>query len=337
MVSVREVFDVVDLHAAGEPLRLITNGYPPIPGTTILDKRAYCAEHLDHYRRMLMFEPWGHEGMYGCLLVPAERPDSLYGLIFMHNEGYSTMCGHATIAVTQWLVESGRVDTPAGAEDVAVRLDVPSGQVQAHARLADGKVESVWFENVPAFAVELDRPVMVDGRRVRLDVGFGGAYYAVVESPQLGLRVEPENIDALRQWAARIKAAVEPLGLTVHPADARLNGLYGVIFTDAPHQADRLSRNLTVFADGQIDRSPCGSGVSTRLAILDAKGAIERGTTYRIESIIDTTFMGHVTGDALPVGPYRAVRTIIEGSAHVVGFRRFFRNLHDPLEPFLIR
>ncbi len=337
MVNIREVFDVVDLHAGGEPLRLVTSGYPPIPGSSVLDKRAYLEAHWDHYRKRLMFEPWGHADMYGCLLVPPERPDSLYGLIFMHNEGYSTMCGHATIAVTTWLVESGQVLIPDGAEEVEVRLDVPSGQVEAHARLNSGRVVSVWFENVPAFAVALEKSFTVQDRQVRLDIGFGGAYYAVVESHQLDLAVEPEHVDALREWAAAIKAAVEPLELTRHPIDARLNGLYGIIFTDGPHQSGNWDRNLTVFADGQIDRSPCGSCVSTRMALLDAKGVIARGETYRVESVIDTVFTGQVIGDADPVGPYRAVRTVIEGSAHVIGFRRFFHNPEDPLEPFFIR
>lgn len=337
MLHIREVFDVVDLHAGGEPLRLITSGYPPIPGASVLDKRAYLEAHLDHYRKRLMFEPWGHADMYGCLLVPPERPDSLYGLIFMHSEGYSTMCGHATIAVTKWLVESGQVALPEGAEEVALRLDVPSGQVEAHARMVSGRVESVWFENVPAFAAALGKTVTVRNREIRLDIGFGGAYYAVLDSRQLDLAVEPENVDALRDWATAIKSQVEPLGLAHHPLDGRLDGIYGVIFTDTPHRSENFDRNLTVFADGQIDRSPCGSCVSTRMAILDAKGVITRDRSYRVESIIDTTFTGQVIGDATPVGPYPAVRTVVEGSAHVIGFRRFFHNLGDPLEPFLIR
>ncbi len=337
MVDIREIFDVVDLHAGGEPLRLIISGYPPIPGASVLDKRAYLEAHLDHYRKRLMWEPWGHADMYGCLLVPPERADSLYGLIFMHNEGYSTMCGHATIAVTKWLVESGQVSLSGGADEVAVRLDVPSGQVESHARLVSGRVRSVWFENVPSFAVALDRTVTVRNREIRLDIGFGGAYYAVLDSRQLDLAVEPENVDALRDWAGAIKAQVEALGLAHHPLDGRLSGIYGVIFTDVPHRPEHFDRNLTVFADGQIDRSPCGSCVSTRMAILDAKGAITRDRTYSVESIIDTTFTGRVMGDADPVGPYPAVRTVIEGSAHVIGFRRFFRNLGDPLEPFFIR
>ncbi len=336
-MHIQEVFDVVDLHAAGEPLRVITGGYPAISGKTVLDKRDYVAEHLDHYRRRLMFEPWGHEDMYGCLLVPPEREDSLYGLIFMHNEGYSTMCGHATIAVTKLLVETRQVPVPPDADEVRVKFDVPSGQIEAHARMESGKVRSVWFENVPAFAVSLDQRLVVEGRDLTIDVGFGGAYYAVVESRQLGLGVEPDTVDELRIWARRIKAAVEKLALTHHPIDARLNGLYGVIFTDSAHDDAHFDRNLTVFADGQIDRSPCGSCLSTRLAILDAKGAIARNQAYAVESVIDTVFTGQVIGDAAAGPPHRAVRTVIEGEAYVVGFRRFFVNPDDPVKPFLVR
>lgn len=336
-MNIREVFDVVDMHAGGEPLRIITSGYPAIPGHSVLDKREYLKVHLDRYRQRLMFEPWGHEDMYGCLLVEPERDDSLYGLIFMHNEGYSTMCGHATIAVTKWLVETGRVAAPDGADQVTVKMDVPSGQIEAHARLVGGKVTSVWFENVPAYAVALDQTIRVDGQDVVFDVGFGGAYYAIVEAAQLGLAVEPEAVDALREWARAIKERVEALDLTRHPDDSRLNGLYGVIFTDPPHQADHFGRNLTIFADGQVDRSPCGSCVSARMAVLHAKRAVESGRAYPIESVIDSVFTGTVVGDGPPLGPFSTVRTVMEGEAYFVGFRRFFGNPQDTVGPFLIR
>lgn len=328
----REVFDVVDLHCGGEPLRVITSGFPRLPGARILDKRQYLEEHWDGYRERLMFEPWGHEDMYGCLLVEPERHDSLYGLIFMHNAGYSTMCGHATIAVTKMLVETGRVTIPVGAPLVSVKFDVPSGQIEAHARIRDGRVAQVWFENVPAFAVALDQTVVVAGQAVTLDIGFGGAYYAIVASRQLGLAVVPDAIDDYRRWGRAIKAAVEPRGWATHPDDARLSGIYGVIFTDEPHDARRHSRNLTIFADGQVDRSPCGSCLSARMAVLDAKGLIQRQQRYQVESVIGTTFDVEVMGDTKA-----GVRTTVEGEAYLTGFRRFFVNPQDAVAPFLVR
>jgi trans-L-3-hydroxyproline dehydratase len=337
-MQLREIFEVVDMHVAGEPLRIVTAGYPPLGGGTILDKRDFLAHRLDHYRRRLMFEPWGHEAMYGCLLVDPERSDSAYGLIFMHNQGYSSMCGHATLGVVTMLVETGRIAALPGAAEVVVKLDVPSGQVVGHARLdGDGRVASAWFENVPSYAAGLSVPLIVNGGEIFVDVGFGGGYYAIVDAGQLGIRVDPDHIDELIQWAGPIKAAAEATNLAKHPLDARLNGFYGVIFTDAPGDQAHHSRTLTVFADNQVDRSPCGSCVSARLAVLAAQGYIEQGQAYRFESVIGTVFTGTWTGAGPTLGGTASQRTSISGQASVTGFRRFFGNPHDEVSPFLLR
>ncbi|NMP21426.1 proline racemase family protein [Sulfobacillus harzensis] len=331
-MNIREVFDVIDLHAGGEPLRVIMSGYPAIPPGTILDKRDYVASRWDRYRQRLLFEPWGHEGMYGCLVVEPERPDSDFGLLLMHNQGYSAMCGNATLAVTKLFVETGRVPIAESRDQVVIRYDVPCGQVEAHAELKNGRVERVSFDNVPAFPVALNQTVRVRGRDIMVDVAFGGAYYAILPSAALDLTVEPESLDSLVDGAAEIKAAVAALDLTRHPIDDRLSGLYGVIFTDTPHDTAHLSRQVAIFADGQVDRSPCGSGVSARLAVLDAKGEIQPRQDYGFESVIDTVFVGRVTGDA-----GTGIRTTIAGHAYVTGFRRFYGNPAEMVEPFLMR
>lgn len=333
----REVFDVIDMHAAGEPLRIITGGYPPLHGRTVLDQRDELLAQFDPYRRRLMAEPWGHEDMYGCLLVHPERPDSLYGLIFMHNEGYSNMCGHATIAVTKMLVETGQVVAEAGANEAVVRYDVPSGQIEAHARLNQGRVASVWFENVAASVMATDLLITAGNREVRVDVAFGGAFYVVVDVKEIGLAVELNALDDLRRWAFHLKSAVQPLNLAKHPVDARLDGVYGVIFTDRARESGHFSRHVTVFADGQVDRSPCGSCISARLAVLDKKQRIERNHPLVFESVLDTTFVGTVLGNGPPLGEHATVRTAVEGQAYVTGFRRFYENPFDPLGPFLLR
>src|SRR5579875_3843002 len=316
-MNVRDVFHVVDLHAGGEPLRLILDGYPPIPGRSMMERRAFLKAHLDHYRQRLMWEPWGHEDMYGCLLLRPEREDSQYGLIFMHNEGYSTMCGHAILAVTRFLVESGRAGWDGRSPAAIIRFDVPSGVVEAHAVMKAGRVAWVWFENVPAWTVALDEQVTVDGRSVRYDIGYGGAFYA------------------LKAAAARIKDAIHRQRVIVHPEEPRIAGLYGVIFTDPPRDAAHQARHVTVFADRQVDRSPCGSCVSARLAVEYVRGRLRPGEPYAVESILDTVLTGEVLGPGPDARP--TVRTKIAGMAYVIGFRRFFLDPSDPLPPFLVR
>jgi proline racemase len=331
------VFHVVDLHAGGEPLRVIVDGYPPIPGETLLDRRDYLQQHLDHWRRRLMWEPWGHRDMYGCLLLPPERPDSRYGLVFMHNEGYSTMCGHAVIAVAKLLVETGRVPWDGGSTEVTMPLDVPSGQVVAHAVMAGGHVNQVWYENVPAWAGGINLTVTVEGRPISVDIGYGGAFYAIVAADAVGLDLVPEAVPALRRWAAAIRQAVEAEHRPVHPEEPRIAGLYGVIFTGRPRSPEHVARQVTVFADGQVDRSPCGSCVAARLAVLAARREWPTERDYPVESVLDTVFTGRIIGPGSPVGPYPTVRTTVAGTAYVVAFRRFFVNPRDPVPPFLIR
>lgn len=335
-MHVREIIETCDLHTAGEPVRVITSGLPPILGETVLAKRDYLLAHLDHYRQRLMREPWGHQDMYGCLLVEPDREDSQYGLIFMHNQGYSTACGHATLAVAKMLAETGRVIDDASL-DVVIRLDAPSGQLIAHVLRSHGEVDDVWFENVPSYAVVINHEIVVRGQRLRVDVGFGGAYYAVIDSRQLGIPVKVDQIDAFVEWAHDVVQVIRSTSWVTHPLEPRLSGLYGVIFTEAAHHTQHHSRNVTIFADGQVDRSPCGSGLSARLALLCAKNLVTDGEPLTVESVIDTTFMGEVLGDGPDIGPYHTVRTAIHGKAFITGFRRFYGNPEDTVEPFLIR
>lgn len=336
-MQVRNVFHVVDLHAGGEPLRIVVDGYPPVPGATMLDRRQYVQEHWDPWRRRILWEPWGHRDLYGCLLLPPERAQSLYGLLFMHSAGYSTMSGHAVIAVAKMLVETGRVPRDPSSADVVIPLDVPSGQVVAHAVLDAGGVDSVWFESVPAFARALDVDVNVDGVRITLDVGYGGAFYAIVPAESLGLSLTPGGVPTLRQWAARIRVAVESrLSLEV-PGAPRIAGLHGTLFTEEPRGLDHAGRQTTVFADGQVDRSPGGSGITARLAILAARGRWAVGVDFPVEGLLDTVFTGRILGPGPDLGPYPTVRTTVSGRAHIIAFRRFFEDPNDPVAPFLIR
>jgi proline racemase len=319
----------VDYHTAGEPFRIVTGGVPPLEGASILDKRRFAAERLDHVRRLLVHEPRGHADMYGCFVTEPEDDGADLGVVFFHNAGYSTACGHGTIALVTWAVETGLV--PATGPEARVVVDVPSGRLETVARLEDGAVASVRFRNVPAY-VEAEG-LLAEG--LRADVAFGGAFYASVASP---LPVEPRNVTELIALGRAVKAELEATRQFVHPEEPELRDIYGVIFWERLDFGPPLrQRNITVFADGEVDRSPCGSGTSARLALLERAGELERGAELIHESVIGTTFAARVVGDATVAGR-PAVVTEVEGSAARTGTHEFVLEPRDELgEGFLLR
>jgi len=325
----------IDAHTAGEPLRVITAGYPELPGETILEKRRYAREHLDHLRRALMLEPRGHADMYGCILTPPVTPDGDVGVLFLHNEGYSTMCGHGIIG----LVKVGLEAELFRAKGSEIRIDSPAGRIVARAdQGASGRVRSVAFRNVPAFVLRTDAEVEVPGLgRLRFDLAYGGAFYAYVEAEAVGLRLEPENFARIVDVGMRIKRAVMDNFEIVHPAgDPDLNFLYGTILVER-NAGTNHSRNVCVFADGEVDRSPTGTGVSGRAAIHHARGELAVGESITIESLIRTTFDVRVLEETR-VGELPAVVPEVTGTAHITGRHEFLIDPEDPLrEGFLLR
>jgi len=324
------------MHAGGELVRIVECGYPQLPQGTVWDRYAYLKEHVDEYRRLLMEEPWGHKDMYGCVIVPPERADSCAGLIFMHNGGYAAMGGHAVIAVATYLAATGRVPQAPDVTGVEMRFDVPAGQVIARAEFDHDRVRNVQYESMPSFATALAVQLSAGGRTFTVDIAFGGQFYAIVPAASLKLRVQPGNLDLFRTWFREIRRAVNHLGLAQHPLDPRLSGLYGVVFTDAPIEGETRSRSITVFSENCVDRSPCGSCLSARLAAMWRKGERRIGDQLSVESAVGSVFTGTLLGAAEAVGPYPALRTAIAGEAHVVGFRRFIRDPEDRLTPFLL-
>lgn len=323
----------IDAHAAGEPLRVVTGDVPPIPGDTILAKRRFAREHLDHLRRALMFEPRGHADMYGCLLTDPVTPDGDLGVLFMHNEGYSTMCGHGVIALVTVLLETGMLEPRE-----KIRLDTPAGRVTARANLDGKRVRSVAFENVPSFAYKLDQSVDVPGiGEVPYDVGFGGAFYAYCKAEDLGVRVVPEDFSKLIETGMAVKRAVMDVLEIRHPFEEDLGFLYGTIIDDPPLGEDADSRNVCVFAEGEVDRSPTGTGVSGRVALEHAKGNLRVGDSLVIESLIGTRFTGRVARETT-FASYAAVLPEIEGSAWITGRHEFLVTEDDPLKDgFILR
>ncbi|MDX1578032.1 MAG: proline racemase family protein [Gemmatimonadota bacterium] len=326
----------IDAHAEGEPLRVIVDGFPQPRGETVLERRRDARDRFDDLRTALMWEPRGHADMYGCLLMPPVTPDADFAVLFLHNEGFSTMCGHGIIAVTAVAVETGIV---AGSDDrVAVTIDTPAGVVRAEATLEDGRVREVRFRNVPSFAVALDASVEVTGLgRVPYDLAFGGAFYAYVSADELGWELVPERASGLLEAGRAIKEAVSAQRTPEHTEAEELGFLYGTIFTGRAHASDRHSRHVCVFADGELDRSPTGTGVSGRLAILHARGLLAPHEPIEIESIIGSRFRGTIV-DLTRIGDVEAVVPEVGGRAFLTGRHEFWLDPRDPWrEGFLLR
>jgi proline racemase len=314
----------VDYHTAGEPFRIVTGGVPPLGGRTILDKRRFAAERLDEVRRLLVYEPRGHADMYGCFVTEPEDDGADLGVVFFHNAGYSTACGHGTIALVTWALETGVLAREG--REARVVVDVPSGRLETVARMAEGRVRSVVFRNVPAFVAA--RGLTAAGHSV--DVAFGGAFYGFVEAP---FAVEPANVPRFIEAGREVKGELEAAHEFVHPEEPELRDVYGVIFwqDEGSDDARLVQRNVTVFADGEVDRSPCGSGTSARLALLD----MEKELVHR--SVIGTEFAARIV-DRTEVGDLPAVVTEVEGSAHHTGRHEFTLDPADSLGPgFLLR
>lgn len=316
----------IESHTAGEPLRLIVDGFPTIEGRTILEKREFIREHYDHLRRALMLEPRGHFDMYGALLTEPEREGSDAGVLFMHNAGFSTMCGHGTIAVVTIAIERGLIQPRTAG---AIVLDAPCGAIRTRATVRDGRVDSVRFENVPSFVLHGGVPVRLGSRELRADVAFGGAFYAIVDSEAAGIPIIPERLGDLRKAGMDIKQAVEAAVTVIHPEEPGLRGIYGTIFT-GPASGEADLRNVTIFADAEVDRSPCGSGTAAVMAVLAAMGLLGPDQTFTHESIIGTTFCGRVLREMM-LGALPAIVPEIEGSAYITGESTFLIDDRDPL------
>ncbi|WP_040984421.1 proline racemase family protein [Oceanobacillus jeddahense] len=329
-----KMYTTVDTHTAGEPLRIITDGIPEIKGETQLEKRAYCMEHLDDLRQVLMYEPRGHDGMYGCIITEPSTPGADFGVLFMHNEGWSTMCGHGVIGVVTMAIETGRVKVEGNHHTFIV--DCPCGPVTAYATTENHVVKSVAFENVPSFVYMKDFPIEFDNYQFNVDISYGGAFYAVVHTKDLGVHVSKKELDDLKDLGDKIKHYIEARVEVKHPEED-IDGIYGVIFSGDPHSNQADLRNVTIFADKQIDRSPCGSGTAARVATLYEREKLKIGDQFIHEAITDEHFIGEVQSLS-KVDKYQAVIPKVTGSAYITGFHQFVINPYDALHKgFLLK
>lgn len=326
----------VDYHTGGEPFRIVTGGVPPIEGRTVLERRERArGAPFDEVRRMLCHEPRGHADMYGCFVVPPDDAGAALGVLFWHKDGYSTACGHGTIALATWAVESGLLEAaPDGVTEVAI--DVPSGRVVARVACRGGAVEAVVFVSVPAFVMARGWPVETSRGRVLVDVAWGGAIYASVEAAALGVSATAGNVAELIVLGREIKHALAGSEVARHPSEPRLDGVYGTIFWDAlgDGPVELHQRNVTVFADGEVDRSPCGSGTAARMALLADEGRMREGRILVHESCVGSVFRAWIEARVEPcsgTGGRPAVVPAIEGCAFKTGEHRFVRDPRDAI------
>jgi len=323
----------IDMHTGGEPLRVIVDGFPELKGNSVLDYRRFCKEYYDFLRTALMFEPRGHADMYGCILTPPNDEDGDFGIIFLHNEGYSTMCGHAIIAISTLAVEMNWVDVKEG--ENKLNIDAPCGRVTSFTNVKNGKVTGVKFHCVPSFVVGLDRTVEIEGLgTVTYDLAYGGAFYAYVDMSKnnFDFDLTSNSYRSLISTGMAIKNAVMAKDKEIeHPFENDLSFLYGTIFIGDSLHKNVDSRNVCVFAEGEVDRCPTGSGVSGRMAIHKKRGEIDFGETMKIESITNSVFKGSLISEE-DYGPFTAVVPQVEGTAYITGMQTFVIDPNDPMK-----
>ncbi|MGE5617708.1 MAG: 4-hydroxyproline epimerase [Sphingomonadaceae bacterium] len=325
----KRFFTAVDSHTVGEPARIIVGGIPFIPGDTMFEKKRYIEEQRDDLRQLLMYEPRGHSAMSGAIITQPTTPGADVGLVFIEVSGCLPMCGHDTIAACTVLLETGMV--PAREPVTELVLDTPAGIVRAQVEVGDRGVKGVTFQNVPSFLVERDVEAEVPGiGRIVADVAYGGNFYAILPAEMVDLAVEPQNASAFVQAGRRIRSVLNDRLRVVHPENPQIEGISHVMFTAPPKDPRATAKNAVIYGPSGLDRSPCGTGTSARMAQLHARGRLALSQEFVHESIIGSLFWGKLVGETR-VGGYPAVIPTIRGRAYISGFNTI---VLDPEDPF---
>lgn len=332
-MKLNKMISVIDTHTAGEAARLVTAGIPKIPGKDMVEKKQYFIEHLDDVRKSVMFEPRGHQDMFGAFLLPPTKEEADFGLVFMDTGGYLNMCGHNTIAAVTVAVETGMVDVEEGATEKEVVVETPAGLIYATAKLKDNgaKVKEVSFRNVESFLYKRDVELDVEGvGHVKFDISFGGSFFCIISADQLGLEVKPENASKLKEAGLKIRDAINANIEIQHPTLAHIKTVDLVEIYDKPSHPEATFKNVVVFGDGNIDRSPCGTGTSAKLATLYAKGELKPGEPFVYESILGTLFKGRIVEER-KLADFDAIIPEITGSGYILGFSNYVYDPDDSL------
>ena len=320
----------IDSHTAGEATRIVVGGIPNIKGNSMPEKKEYLEENLDYLRTAIMLEPRGHNDMFGSVMTQPCCPDADFGIIFMDGGGYLNMCGHGTIGAMTAAIETGVV--PAVEPVTHVVMEAPAGIIRGDVTVVDGKAKEVSFLNVPAFlykeGVEVDLPGV---GTVKFDISFGGSFFAIIHASQLGLKIEPQNAGKLTELAMKLRDIINEKIEMQHPTLAHIKTVDLVEIYDEPTHPEATYKNVVIFGQGQVDRSPCGTGTSAKLATLHAKGELKVGEKFVYESILGTLFKGEIVEET-KVADFNAVVPKITGSAYITGFNHFVIDEEDPLK-----
>ena len=323
----RHTFFCIDGHTAGNPVRLVVGGAPVLSGATMAERRQDFLERFDWIRTSLCFEPRGHDMMSGGFVYPPTRPDCDAGILFIETSGCLPMCGHGAIGIITFAIENGLILPRTHGK---LRVEVPAGVIDATYETDGDKVTSVMLANIPSYLAARDIEINVpDFGRLSVDVAYGGNYYAIVEphGPYIGL----DTLDAARllQLSPVVRDLVREQFNPVHPDDATINGVSHILWADVPKNGGADARNAVFYGDRAIDRSPCGTGTSARMAQLAARGELKAGSRFVHESYIGSLFVGGFT-ERTTVGDHDAIKPTIEGSATATGHNTIWIDRRDP-------
>ena len=329
-MKLSRMINAIDSHTMGEPTRIVVGGVPNIKGKTMAEKKQYLVDNLDHIRTSIMLEPRGHENMFGSVLTQPCDDSADFGIIFMDAGGYLNMCGHGSIGAVTVAIETGMVEPKEPVTTVI--MDTPAGVITAKATVGDSKVESVSIVNVPAFLYKRDIELNVpEVGTIKIDVSFGGSFFALVKASDLGMLVEPKNAAKLSDVGMKILKVVNEQVRVVHPTLPHIKTIDLVEIYDKPTHPEANYKNVVVFGQGQVDRSPCGTGTSAKIATLFAKGELKEGELFVYESILGTLFKGKILGTT-KVGDIEAIIPEITGSAYITGFNTLLIDDSDPVK-----
>ena len=322
----RHTFFCIDAHTCGNPVRVVAGGAPALEGADMSARRAYFQKHYDWIRTGLMFEPRGHDIMSGSILYPPLREDCDMAILFIETSGCLPMCGHGTIGTVTVAIEHGLARPR---QEGLLRLDTPAGRVDAHYSMKGGKVDRVRLRNVPSFLAARDLEVECpDLGRLRFDVAYGGNFYAIIEEQENYRGLDALSVTDIQRLSPGLRQRINERYAFVHPQDASIRGLSHVQWTGRPRHEQAAARNAVFYGDKGIDRSPCGTGTSARMAQLHARGRLKAGEKFVHESIIGSLFTGRIE-DETEIAGQTAIVPSIEGWARITGMNTIFIDEED--------